>query len=482
MIFPNVQRILGLLLVLFSLTMLPPIVVALIFRDQQWSVFAASFGVVLLGGLAMWLPVRRRREELRTREGFLVVALFWIVLGVFGAVPLVLAQRPALSWPDAIFESISGLTTTAATVLLNVDTLPASILFYRNQLQWFGGLGIVVLAVAVLPMLGVGGMQLYRAELPGPIKDTKLTPRITETAKALWYVYFGMTVACAACYWLAGMPVFDAICHSFSTVSIGGYSTHDASLGYFDNVLVEFVAIVFMIVGAANFSLHFVAWRERSTRSYFADPEFKAYCWILFGVATIVTAYLALSGYYDLSEALRKGVFQSVSIATTTGFMTDSYVAWPGGLAVLLIFASFIGGCAGSTAGGMKVVRWLLMYKQGTREFQRLVHPSAEIAVKLGGRVVHPRVVDAVWGFFAVYVVVFSVLMLLMMMTGLDQVSAFAAVAATLNNLGAGMGVVTTDFGAVSALGKWAAVCAMLLGRLEIFALLVLITPTFWRG
>jgi trk system potassium uptake protein TrkH len=482
MIFPNVQRILGLLLVLFSLTMLPPIVVALIFRDQQWSVFAASFGVVLLGGLAMWLPVRHRREELRTREGFLVVALFWIVLGVFGAVPLVLAQRPELSWPDAIFESISGLTTTASTVLVSVDALPRSILFYRNQLQWFGGLGIVVLAVAVLPMLGVGGMQLYRAELPGPIKDTKLTPRITETAKALWYVYFGMTVACAACYWLAGMPVFDAICHSFSTVSIGGYSTHDASLGYFDNVLIEVVAIAFMFLGAANFSLHFVAWRERSTRSYFADPEFQAYCWILFGLATIVTAYLVLSGYYDASEALRKGVFQAVSIATTTGFMTDSYVAWPGGLAVLLIFASFIGGCAGSTAGGMKVVRWLLMYKQGTREFQRLVHPSAEIAVKLGGRVVHPRVVDAVWGFFAVYVVVFSVLMLLMMMTGLDQVSAFAAVAAALNNLGAGMGVVTTDFGAVSALGKWAAVCAMLLGRLEIFALLVLITPTFWRG
>ena len=483
MTFLTVQRILGALLSMFSLTMLPPIAVALLFQDPTWSVFLASFGIVLAGGLALWWPVRKRRRDLRIRDGFLVVALFWVVLGLFGAVPLLLVDSPALSFSDAVFESIAGLTTTGTTVLSGVEFLPTSIQYYRHQLQWFGGLGIVVLAVAVLPMLGVGGMQLYRAELPGPVKDTKLTPRIMQTAKALWYVYFGMTVACAAAYWLAGMSVFDAICHSFSTVSIGGYSTHDASLGYFDSVLIEAIAIFFMFLAGANFSLHFLVWRERSLRTYFADPEFKAYFWILVSLSAIVVGYLIVAGYYEsVSEALRKGVFQAVSIATTTGYMTDAYALWPGGLPVLLILASFIGGCGGSTAGGIKVMRWLLMYKQGAREFQRLVHPNAEIAVKLGGKVVPPRVVDSVWGFFAVYVVVFVILMLIMLTTGMDQVSAFAAMAATLNNLGAGLGEVTTNFGTVTAVGKWASVCAMLLGRLEIFALLVLITPTFWRG
>jgi trk system potassium uptake protein TrkH len=468
---------------MFSLTMLPPIGVSLLFDDRNWSVFAISSAIVLGSGLALWWPARKHRREMRIRDGFLVVALFWIVLGLFGAVPLLLADRPILGFTDAVFESMAGLTTTGATVLAGLDSLPPSILYYRHQLQWFGGLGIVVLAVAVLPMLGVGGMQLYRAELPGPVKDTKLTPRITETAKALWYVYFGITVVCGTAYWLAGMSVFDAICHSFATVSIGGYSTHDANLGYFDSPLIEMIAIFFMFLSGANFSLHFVAWRDRSLRSYFGDPEFKAYFWILVALSVFVVAYLALTQHYaTFPEALRKGVFHVVSIATTTGFMTDVYGAWPGGLPVLLIFSSFIGGCGGSTAGGIKVVRWLLMYKQGSREFQRLVHPNAEIAVKLGGKVVPPRIVDSVWGFFAAYVLVFAVLMLIMLSAGMDQVSAFAAVASTLNNLGTGLGEVTSVFMSVDAVAKWASICAMLLGRLEIFALLVLVTPTFWRG
>lgn len=478
-----VQRVLGQLVGLFSVLMLPPIAVAAVFGDATGTVFAISFFVTATAGFLLWLPVRHRREELRTRDGFLVVALFWVVLGVFGAVPLWLAQNPQLSAADAVFESISGLTTTAASVLDSVEGLPPSITFYRHQLQWFGGLGIIVLAVAVLPMLGVGGMQLYRAELPGPVKDMKLTPRITQSAKALWYIYFGITVACAIAYWLAGMPPFDAICHSFSTVSIGGYSTRDASIGAYDSVLIESVAVLFMFASAMSFALHFVAWRERKLRSYLADPEFKAYCLILLTLSAVTFLYLFLSGYYaSSSEGLRKAVFHAVSIATTTGYVTDSFALWPGGLPVLLLFASFIGGCAGSTASGMKVVRWLLMYKQGAREFQRLVHPSAEIAVKLGGRVVHPRVVDAVWGFFAVYVTVFAVLMLVMLATGLDQASAFAAVAASLNNLGTGLGDVAVSYASVTAVGKWAAVCAMLLGRLEIFALLVLVTPSFWRS
>jgi len=325
-------------------------------------------------------------------------------------------------------------------------------------------------------------MQLYRAETPGPVKDAKLTPRITETAKALWYVYLGITLLCGLAYWAAGMSVFDAICHAFSTVAIGGFSTYDSSMGHFNSPLIEMIAVVFMFIAGINFSLHFLAWRNRRLTDYLLDPEFHAYVRILGGLIVVVLAYLYWVGHYaTLSETLTKGLFQVVSIGTTTGFTTDRFAAWPGALPVLLLLSSFVGGCAGSTAGGMKVIRWLLMYKQGVREVQRLVHPSAEIPVKLGAKAVSPRVVESVWGFFAVYIVIFGILLIILLATGLDQVSAFAAIAATLNNLGPGLGDVASGFGGVSDVAKWSAVCAMLLGRLEIFTLLVLITPTFWR-
>ena len=480
--FPAIQRVLGLLLMIFSLTMLVPIIFSLYFDDGTWSAFASSFLIILGSGIVIWLPVRNQHHELRRRDGFLVVALFWVVLGFFGSAPLLMAVNPSMSFTDAVFESVSGLTTTGATVLTGLDTLPEAILYYRHQLQWLGGLGLIVLAVAVLPMLGVGGMQLYRAEMPGPVKDTKLTPRVTETAKALWYVYLGITVACGLAYWAAGMPFFDALCHAFSTVAIGGFSTHDASIGYFDNALIEMIAVVFMFVAGVNFSLHFLAWRHRRLTHYLTDPEFLAYLKLLSGLTLAVLVYLYLTGHYStLAETFTKGLFQVVSIGTTTGFTTDNFVAWPGALPVLLILSSFIGGCAGSTAGGMKVIRWLLMYKQGWREVQRLVHPSATITVKLGNHAVHSRVVDSVWGYFAVYVVVFGALMLFLLANGVDQVTAFSAIAATINNLGPGLGEVANGYGDLNTLSKWCAVCAMLLGRLEIFTLLVLITPIFWR-
>jgi trk system potassium uptake protein TrkH len=475
-------RILGLLLMMFSATMLLPVIVSVIYDDQSWLPFVKSFALTVSAGLVCWFPMRNRRKELRLRDGFLVVAAFWTVLGTFGAAPLYFADMPAMSFTDAVFESMSGLTTTGATVLTGLDYLPESILFYRQQLQWFGGMGIIVLAVAVLPMLGVGGMQLYRAETPGPVKDTKLTPRITETAKALWYVYLTFTIVCVIGYVLAGMDLFDAICHAFSTVAIGGFSTHDLSIGYFKSAAVDLVAIVFMFVAGINFSLHFFAWRNVSVKHYWHDPEFRAYAFILLVLSSIVIASLSFfQTYANTSDSLINGLFQAVSIATTTGFTTANYAAWPGALPVLLIFASFVGGCAGSTAGGIKVIRWLLIAKQGAREIVRLVHPSAEIPVKIGNKAVTYRVVDAVWGFFSVYIVVFGVMLLAMMATGLDQVSAFSAVAATLNNLGPGLGEVTAGFMTVSDPGKWIAVAGMLLGRLEIFTLLVLITPTFWR-
>jgi len=475
-------RILGLLLMMFSVTMVPPLLVSAWFDDHSWLPFVESFTMILLAGLIVWFPVRGRRKDLRLRDGFLVVASFWTVLGTAGALPLFLADMPSMSFTDAVFESMSGLTTTGATVLTGLDSLPESILFYRQQLQWFGGMGIIVLAVAVLPMLGVGGMQLYRAETPGPVKDTKLTPRITETAKALWYVYLAFTIFCMAGYMIAGMGWFDALCHAFSTVAIGGFSTHDLSIGHFDSTAIDIVAIIFMILAGVNFSLHFFAWQNISVRHYTKDPEFRAYIFILLVVSAIVVFSLFHFGTYgNPNDSFINGLFQSVSIATTTGFTTANYATWPGALPVVLIFASFVGGCAGSTAGGIKVIRCLLIAKQGAREIVRLVHPAAEIPVKLGQNAVPVRVVDAVWGFFSVYIVVFAIMLVAMMSTGLDQVTAFSAVAATMNNLGPGLGEVAAGFMTVSDTGKWIAISGMLLGRLEIFTLLVLVTPTFWR-
>jgi trk system potassium uptake protein TrkH len=477
-----VQRILGLLLMVFSLTMLPPIAFSIIFADQAWLSFVEGFALTLVAGIICWFPVHKQRKELRLRDGFLVVAAFWTVLGTFGAAPLYFDDHLSLSITDAVFESMSGLTTTGATVLTGLDDLPPSILYYRQQLQWLGGMGIIVLAVAVLPMLGVGGMQLYRAETPGPVKDTKLTPRITETAKALWYVYLGFTIACFLGYLGAGMGWFDALCHAFSTVAIGGFSTHDLSIGYFDSATVDIVAILFMFFAGINFSLHFYAWRYISVRHYQQDPEFRAYTFVLAAMSVLVVGALFHFGTYDsVQDSILNGIFQAVSIGTTTGFTTDNFSAWPAAISVLLVFSSFIGGSAGSTAGGIKVIRWLLVYKQGVREILRLVHPSAEIPVKLGNKAVPYRVVDAVWGFFSVYVIAFAGMMLAMMATGLDQVTAFSAVAATLNNLGPGLGGVSAGFMTLSDAAKWIAVAGMLLGRLEIFTLLVLITPVFWR-
>ncbi|MEO0995915.1 MAG: TrkH family potassium uptake protein [Pseudomonadota bacterium] len=479
---PVVQRIVGLLLMMFSVTMLPPVAVSLIYSDENILPFVLGFGLTLTSGALLWFPVRRARQELRLRDGFLIVALFWLVLGSFGAAPLYFAEVPTMSLTDAVFESVSGLTTTGATVLTGLDALPKSILYYRQQLQWLGGMGIIVLAVAVLPMLGVGGMQLYRAETPGPIKDNKLTPRITETAKALWYVYLGFTLVCASCYWLAGMDVFDALCHSFSTVAIGGFSTHDLSIGHFQSASIDLIAVVFMFLAGINFSLHFFAWRYNSILHYAHDPEFRAYTFLLTALTVIVAGTLAVTRVYGtVWDSIVQGLFQAVSIATTTGFTTANYASWPGALPVLLILSSFVGGCAGSTAGGMKVIRWLLVYKQGVREISRLVHPNAEIPVKLGNKAVPYRVVDAVWGFFAVYIIVFGAMLVAQLATGLDQVTAFSAVAASLNNLGPGLGDVTGGFMTVSDTSKWVAMLAMVLGRLEIFTLLVLITPTFWR-
>jgi trk system potassium uptake protein TrkH len=482
MSFVAIQRILGLLLMVFSLTMLPPVGVSLFYGDGSHLSFLAAAAWLIAVGAAVWWPARRDRRDLRLRDGFVVVTLFWTVLGLAGALPLYISPQPEIGATDAIFEAVSGLTTTGATVLTGLDQLPRSILYYRQQLQWLGGMGIVILAVALLPMLGVGGMSLYRAEMPGPVKDAKLTPRVTQTARLLWVVYVTITAACAGAYLLAGMEPFDAIGHAFATVAIGGFSHYDANLGFFDSRMVEMVAVVFMLLGAMNFGLHFVAWRSGRFNVYWRDPECAAFLRLMLMLSMVTLVYLLLAGdYEDTVQLAADGIFQAVSVATTTGFTTSHFHHWPAGLPVLLLFASFIGGCAGSTAGGLKVVRCLLLVKQGRREIIRLVHPTAEIPVQLGGRAVPLRVVDAVWGFFAVYVGVFAVLMLSLMTTGLDQVTAFSAIAATLNNLGPGLGDVANNYASLTTPAKWICVLAMLLGRLEIFTLLLLFTVTFWR-
>ena len=479
--FGPTLRILGLLLMLFSLTMLPPIGISVIFEDGQIPLFGAAAGLVFGAGFISWLPARRQKRDLRIRDGFVITVLFWLVLGSAGSVPLALSEQLNLSMTDALFESISGLTTTGATVIVGLDHLPKSVLFYRQQLQWLGGMGIVVLAVAILPMLGIGGMQLYRAETPGPVKDAKLSPRIAETAKALWLIYLSLTAACALAYWISGMAIFDAICHAFSTIAIGGFSPYDASIGHFNSVSIETVAIVFMVISGMNFSLHFIAWHNNSLKHYLHDPEWKTYLLFLFGLSLLISLALVENGTYPVNEAFRKGIFEVVSIATTTGFTTADYASWPTFIPFLLLMSAFIGACAGSTGGGIKIIRMLLLYKQGSREIKRLIHPNAVIPIKLGRKPVGSRVIDAVWGFLAAYVLIFAVLMLVCMALGEDPITAYSAVGACLNNLGPGLGDATLNYSTLSDGTKYVLSFAMLLGRLELFTLLVVLSPSFWE-
>jgi trk system potassium uptake protein TrkH len=315
------------------------------------------------------------------------------------------------------------------------------------------------------------------------MKDSKLTPRITETAKALWLIYVGLTVICGLAYWYAGMSAFDAVCHSFATLATGGFSTHDASIAWFNSPLIELIAVAFMFLAGANFSLHFVVWRSRSLTAYWGDPEFRAYTLILISLTAAGAATLFTSQHYaTVGESMRHALFHFVSFMTSTGFVATGFDQWPGALPLTLVLVSFIGGCAGSTGGGMKVIRWLLLFNQGSREVQRLVHPAAEIPVRLGRSVVPPRVIEAVWGFCVVYIILFGAMLLVLVATGLDQVTAFSALATSINNMGPGLGLVVADFTQISAAAKWTCIFAMLLGRLEVFTLLVLFSPAFWRS
>ncbi|MBN9289276.1 MAG: potassium transporter [Gammaproteobacteria bacterium 39-13] len=475
------SRILGLLLMLLSLTFVPPLMVEQWYQDGYLLPYFIPFTFTLGIGFLLWFISKDHKTALRTHDGFLIVVLFWLTACFVGALPLCLTFVPKLSFTDAFFESVSGFTTTGATILTNLDQLPHSILYYRQQLQFLGGISIILLAVAIIPTLGIGGMQLFRTEISGPVKDDKLTPRITQTAKVIWGVYVTLIGLCALSYWLAGMSLFDAIGHSFSTVSTGGFSTHDESFGYFSSPNIKLIAIVFMFIGAINFNLHFLVFKRKMFRVYFQDPELRFFTRLfIYSIAIVLIALLVYGAHKHSPILAFDAFFEICSLLTTTGFNATN-IPFPGFIPIMLLFLGIIGGCSGSTAGGLKAVRVLLLQKQGTREIRRLIHPHGQYAVKLGDKPIGPRVIEAIWGFFAIYFVVFILLLLMLLAVEEDFYSVFTALVATLSNSGRGLGNVAVNFSSLSDYAKWILNFAMLAGRLEIFTILVLFSPTFWR-
>jgi len=468
----------GVLVVLYGCSMVVPALVAIYYDAGHAAQFFEAGGIVIALGLLMMHFGGKAPEKLSHRDGFLIVALAWLILSMLGAVPFwTTGTLPSIV--DAMFESASGLTTTGATVLSGLDDLPHSILFWRSMQEWLGGMGIIVLAVAVMPLLGVGGMQLFKAETPGPVKD-KLTARVTETAKLLWYLYLGMTIACALAYWLTGMTGFDAVNHAMCTIAIGGFSTHDASFGYYHGVSLQLVAVVFMILAGMNFTLHFAAaLRGFSLRSYFHDEEFRAYIGWIAILLLVISAMVTLTGQ---DEAIHV-VFNVVSIATTTGFAVSDYSQWPPGATMLLLMTMFVGACAGSTGGGMKVVRILLLFRQGMREIRRLVHPHGVIHVKMGRQRIASNVTEALWGFAVLFLVCYIIVAVLLSFTGVDMVTSFTAAAACITNTGPGFGLVgpADNYQSLPDMAKSVLIFAMILGRLEIYTFFVLLVPEFWR-
>ena len=477
-----VAKTLGLLLMVFSFAQVPPILVDLIYSEGEYLTFVFSFILTVFGGLVLWWPFRAIKKSFRLREGVLIVVSFWIVLSLFGTLPFLITESISnLSFSNAFFESMSGLTTTGATVLSQLDDLPKSILFYRQQLQWLGGMGIIVLAVAVLPLLGVGGMELYHAESSGIAKD-RLTPKLRNTAIALWKIYLSLTVLCALAYFFSGMSIFDAVSHSFSTVAIGGFSTHDSSIGYFNSIPIEMIAMFFMFLAGINFSLHFVAWNNRSLVDYIKDSEFKTYAMVLFSASAIVIIALSLNSEYgSTSETIRHSLFQTISIATTTGFTSQNYSNWPAAIPVFLIMVSFIGACVGSTGGGIKVVRVLVMFRLGMKEIHKFIRPNAQVSIKLNNASINEKALVSVLGFFSLYAISFIFIMMLLMFAGLDQVTAYSATAATMNNLGPGLGEVAQNYGSLGETAKWILSFSMLIGRLEVLTIIAIFHRAFWR-
>ena len=479
----TVLHALGLMLVVFSISYVLPIATSLIYHDDTLMDFLLAMLWTAGTGMLMWILTRRYKGELSIRHGYLLVVAMWTAMPAVATFPLLLVID-GLSFTHAYFETMSGITTTGATVLIGLDNLPPAINVWRTELNWLGGMGIIVLAVAVLPLLCIGGRQLFKAETPGPMKDSALTPRITETARSLWLVYAGITLACIVSLKLAGMNWLDAICHAFAAMGLGGFSTHDASVGYFDSPAIELVLVVFMLIAAMNFATHYLAWRGKSLKIYLHDAEAVATVTLILASCFGIGLFLWWQGTYsNFWTALRYASFNLVSMATDCGFASADFNKWPTFAPMWMLLLSCIAVSSGSTGGGIKMIRTLVLVKQAGREFLKLLHPSAVNPMKIGGQVVANNIVFAVLGFIFLYFMSIATMTFALLISGLDFISSFSAVIACINNAGPGLGVVgpASNFGMLTDFQVWVCTLAMLIGRLEIFTVLILFTPAFWK-
>ncbi len=479
----TVVHALGMMLALFSVTYILPIITSVIYQDGTLLDFVLAMMMTFLAGTLMWLLTRRYKSELSLRHGYLLVVMMWTAIPAFATLPLLIAL-PNLSFTGAYFETMSGLTTSGGTVLTGLDSLPQAVNLWRHELVWLGGMGIIVLVVAIMPLLGIGGRQLYKAETPGPMKDSTLTPRITETARSLWLVYLGITVACIVSLKWAGMSWFDAVCHAFSAMGLGGFSTHDASIEYFHSPLIEFVMIIFMLLAVINFATHFLALREKSLRAYFRDVEGKSSVLLLLVSCVVIALLLWWKGVYpSFWTSLRYASFNLISIATSAGYSNTDFSLWPIFAPLWMLFLSSIGASSGSTGGGIKMIRTIILFKQAGREFTKLLHPSAIAPMKIGGAVVPNNIVFSVLAFIFLYFIIVVVLVFAMLISGLDFMTAFTAVLASINNVGPGLGQVgpASNYSGLTVFQTWLCTFAMLIGRLEIITLLIVFTPKFWK-
>ena len=481
-LFLPVLHIFAKLVVLFSCLFFVPVFVSLWYQDGSVRDFLYSAGLGFLFGTGLWLLTQRFERELRPRDGFVLVSLLWMGFAATASIPFMIAY-PDLRFSLAFFESMSGLTTTGATVISGLEYLPPALNFWRHFLNWIGGMGIIVLAVAILPLLGIGGMQLFRAEATGPQKDQKLAPRVAHVARNLWMIYSVLTLLCAVSLYLAGMSPFDAINHAFSTLSLGGFSTRDAGIGSFNSIQIELILSIFMLLAAMNFTLHFLFLHKKSWKIYWQDEEVRSMLFLIGLSMVILTLYLSLHGTLPWWLVLRQVSFNLISMATDAGFTTVDYGQWPIFASLWMLLLSCMTACAGSTGGGIKMMRTLILTKQSLREMKLLVHPRALLPIKVNGHLVADRVLFSVLAFVFVYFMSVAVLSFILLASGMDFLSAWSAIVACINNAGPGLGEVgpANNYGHLSELQLWICSLAMLLGRLEIFTLLILLNPILWK-
>ena len=473
--FKAIINLFSILVLLFSLSYVFPIAVSLVFNDNSLHLFLPAFIFVGVLGLIGFFFTKGVQRDLAAKDGFVIIVMFWLVLSMAGSIPFYLSGMSPI---DAFFESMSGITTTGATVISNIENLPESLKFYRQLLQWMGGMGLIVLAIAVMPLLGIGGGQLFKTDIPGAMGEQRLTPRIQETAKALWSIYLGLTVLCVIFYTVAGMSIFDAVSHSMSTVSIGGFSTYNNSIGHFNNLTIEIICMVFMLLSAMSFALHYFSIYKSKSLKYFYDPELRFFVTILFIIFILAVSVNALSVQSDLS--IRELAFHTISTVTTTGFGISDTSSWSFSISFLLLIGAFIGACSGSVGGGVKSWRVMIMLNHAYSNIVKMIHPNSVLTLKVGSKSVDDNVATSVWGFFSIYVISFVVLLLAVLISGLDLETAFSSVGACLNNLGPGLGMVSDNYSEINAFAKGILAFSMLLGRLEIFTLLIILTPMFW--